>query len=346
MQEGKMKVLLLGGTGTLSTATLNCSLGKGYDVTIMNRGSNNDKLPKGIHVVIGDFERAEQLNHLFEKSSFDVIVDFLSRSPKDIERVYPIFQNKCTQYIFISSACVYRRAKEDFPIRENSPKPNNQWEYNIQKYQAELKLQELSKDGKCYYTIVRPYITYDNTRIPVGITPAYKYHKTFIERIKAGKPWFIWDEGTNIVTLTHTKDFAVGLVGLFLNPKSKNEDFHITSDFRYKQIEVVKLLFKKLGIPLNIINCTSSEFAQFLPEYKDMLIGDRALDAIFDNSKIKNAVPELKFQVSIECGIDAILENWEKHDHPLYDFKFEGRIDRMCDKLGYKTFFFYLSQCG
>lgn len=335
-----MKVLLLGGTGTLSTATLHCALMKGYEVSVMNRGSNNGILPRNVNPIIGDFQNVNLLYNLFRDSSFDVVVDFLSRTPKDIERVFPIFQDKCSQYIFISSACVYRRDKEDFPIREDAPKPNTQWGYNIAKYHAELKLQELSKYGKCYYTIVRPYITYDNNRIPLGITPAYKYHKTIIERIKAGKPWFVWDDGKSICTLTHTKDFAVGLVGLFLNPMSRNEDFHITSDFRYEQIEVIKLLFSKLGMPLKVKKCSALKMASLLPEYRGLLLGDRALDAVFDNSKIKIAVPELKFEISLENGIDEIIDNWNNQRHFQYDYKFEGRIDRMLSKIDCDTKFF------
>ena len=90
------------------------------------------------------------------------------------------------------------------------------------------------KDFKCYrggakssYTIVRPYITYNSERIPLGISPAYKFHKTVLERIKNGKPWFVWDDGKALTTLTYTEDFAVGMVGLFLNEKAKNEKYDV-----------------------------------------------------------------------------------------------------------------------
>ena len=45
-------VLLLGGTGTLSTAVLLRAKLKGYKITIMNRGSNNRKVPADVDVRI------------------------------------------------------------------------------------------------------------------------------------------------------------------------------------------------------------------------------------------------------------------------------------------------------
>lgn len=329
-------VLLLGGTGTLSTAVLRQALLKGYKITIMNRGSNNKNVPDGVEVVIGDFKNADNMRSKFAKATFDVVVDFLSRVPDDIERVFPIFKDRCQQYIFISSACVYRRAKCDFPIKESSPKPNKDWSYNTEKYESELKLQELAKDAKSYYTIIRPYITYNEERIPLGIAPSYRYHRTIIDRIKAGKPWFVWDDGKAITTVTYTADFAVGVVGLFLNDKAKNEDFHITSDYSYTQKEVVEMLFMKLNVSCNIVSIPTSKLSATLPEYKSMLIGDRALDAKFDNTKIKSAVPELHFKTSLSEGLDIIIKHW-KESKPQYDYQFEAQIDKMLYKNNVKA---------
>lgn len=326
-----MKVLLLGGTGTLSRAVLEEALKKNMEVSILNRGLHNNHLPKEVHIIKGDFYAPAKWRDLVIEENYDVVVDFLSRSSDDIERVYPIFKNHCKQYIFISSACVYRRSKEDFPIKETSPKPNIDWSYNTEKYESELKLRELAANATSFFSIVRPYITYNDERIPVGIAPAYKYHRMIIERLIAGKPWFVWDDGNSITTVTYVGDFAVGLVGLFLNEKARNEDFHITGDFSYTQNQIVEKLFSKLQVPINVVHIPASDIASILPEYKGQLLGDRALDAKFDNSKIKNAVPQLCFKTSLEQGLDYILANLVK-SKPQYDYVFEARIDRLISK--------------
>lgn len=333
-----MKVLLLGGTGTLSGAVLKEALNHKYTVTILNRGLHNKDIPQEVHCIKGDFYNTSTWKDLAGLQKFDVVIDFLSRKPSDIERVYPIFKNTCQQYIFISSACVYQRNTENFQIKETAPKPNADWDYNVEKYECELKLQELSKTAKSYYTIVRPYITYNDGRIPLGIAPAYKYHRMIIERIKSGKPWFVWDGGKNVTTVTYTEDFAEGVVGLFLNEKAKNEDFHITGDYTCTQLELAKLLFTKLKMPLNIVNIPSREIATVLPEYKGILLGDRAFNADFDNSKIKEAVPSLHFKTTISEGLDNVITHLG-NEKPLYDYQFEGRIDKLVNKYGFRSSF-------
>ena len=334
-----MNILLLGGTGTLSTAVLNQALSKGYKLTVMNRGKRKTYLPNGVESIICDFKDKNALVSSFKNKKYDVVVDFLSRVPSDMDRVYPVFCDKCEQYIFISSSCVYCRAEKDFPIREDSPKPNTDWNYNVEKYETEQRLIEMSKSCSSYYTIIRPYITYDDERIPLGIAPIYRYHRTIIERIKAGKPWFIWDNGQAITTVTHTSDFAVGVVGLFLNTKAKNEDFHITGDFYYRQDEIVKMLFSKLNMPCNSVSLSTEELSNKLPDYAETLKGDRSLNALFDNTKIKSAVPELSFLIDFDKGLDRILEYWNNCDSYYYDYEFDARIDRMLASKGAKCRF-------
>ena len=329
-------ILLLGGTGTLSTAVLKEALSKGYKATIMNRGSNNKNVPQNVEVVICNFKNRDEFASTFKDKKYDVVVDFLSRTKNDIETSFGVFKNSCTQFIFISSACVYQRPLSNTPITEKTPKPNTLWSYNVEKYECEQKLHEMACEAKAYYSIVRPYITYNAERIPLGLTPTYRNHRTIIERIKAGKPWFVWDDGQTITTVTYTRDFAVGVVGLFLNPKAVNEDFHVTSNFTYTQKELAEKLFQKLNIKANIVHIPSSVIGEKLPEFKGMLEGDRALNAIFDNSKIKDAVPELKFSTSLDEGLDEILDYWNNLSTYSYDYIFEAKIDKLIRSCGVK----------
>ena len=45
-----MRILLLGGTGTLSSDIMKLSLEKGYDVSILNRGNNNERVDNRVSI--------------------------------------------------------------------------------------------------------------------------------------------------------------------------------------------------------------------------------------------------------------------------------------------------------
>mgnify|MGYP002563610352 CR=1 FL=1 len=102
-----MKILLLGGTGTLSSEVLKCSILHRYSVSILNRGKNNVNVDKDVSVYISDLRFPKTVDAVLSKETFDVIVDFYSRTKENISSLFPILSKRCTQYIFISSACVY-----------------------------------------------------------------------------------------------------------------------------------------------------------------------------------------------------------------------------------------------
>lgn len=342
-------VLILGGTGTLSKTIAEEAFHLGFAVSVFNRGNHNDFLPEPINKIKGDFYDENSLSSAFLDKHYDVVIDFLSRKKSDIQRVFPIFATKCKQYVFISSCCVFRRSIEDFPIVETSPKPNEDWKYNVEKFEAENKITQLSKElNSCNYTIVRPYITYDEHRIPIAVAPNYAFHQTIIERIKRGKPMFVIDDGLTVSTVTYIEDFAKGVIGLLNNPKAYNEDFNVVGDFRYTHREILETLYKKIGIEPNIISVPRNIIAKYLPNYSEMVLGDRALNAVFDNSKLKNVVPGIQFEYDLNKGLDKVLEYYEKDEISAIDYQYDGQIDYMLRKTAKISSHYskYGSQCG
>lgn len=328
-------ILLIGGTGTLSTAVMKRTVMCGYNVYVLNRGNRNEMLLPSVIPLIADFYDAGSIRKAIEGLSFAVVVDFLSRKSQDVERTFPLFLN-VKQYILISSACVYRRFPEDGVLTENAPKPNNNWSYSIEKLQCEEVLMKLSKNYGINYTIVRPYITYDNRRIPFGLAPTYyTTHWTIAARILSGKPLFLWDDGMTRCTLTHVDDFAIGLVGLFENSQAYNEDFHIVSDKSQSWLDMLLLLYKTLDVKPNIIFIPTDYICRCLPEYRGMLLGDRSLNAEFDISKLKSAVPYFEPSVSLEDGLAEVIAYYRAHNFlDGIDYAWDGKIDRLISSYG------------
>lgn len=322
-------ILVLGGTGTLSLSIVTMLVENDSKVTVINRGSSNNLLPSCVNKIIANFATLSDSLTNEDLGSYDVVIDFLSRRKEDIERVFPIFAPICNQYIFISSCCVFNREKGDFPITENSPKPNLNWSYNVEKYEAEQSLISLAnKYRTAKYTIVRPYITYDKNRIPIAIAPDYKYHNTIIERIKQGKPMFVINDGSAITTVTYVDDFARAVVGLVGNKNAENEDFNVCGDYSYTHKEVLKELYHQLDVTPIIAEVPESKIFDTMPYTSDMIKGDRKLDAIFDNSKLKSDVCDLEFRCNLAQGLSEVLANYSKGNHYI-DYKYDALVDKL-----------------
>lgn len=325
-----MNILVLGGTGVLSTDIVDKYVSEGHDVYLITRGSNPIPDRPNIHSIIGNVRNLDSIYDTVSSLRYDLVLDFLSITKANLEYSFTKLAGLCENYVFISSACVFRRSMVDGIITEESPKPNSLLQYSINKYACEKYLQEEIGNSSTCWTIVRPYITYGETRIPVGIAPLAGYHWTIAGRILANKPFFLWDDGSNKCTLYHTKDFARTFYGMFGGGNFHAfEDYNLVGDSVTTWNDVLKTLYKLLGKEPNIIYIPTSELEKLLPEHSDYILGDRSLDAVFDNSKLKHACKEYCQSISLEEGIKRTIDHYKSHGYLKgIDYRYDARIDR------------------
>lgn len=328
-----MKVLLIGGTGVLSTDIRELLIKRNHEVYILNRGKNkNCSVSDEVKFIKGDIRQVEKLKEYFKDKYFDVVVDFLSYSEKDIKDTLEIFNNKCNQYIFISSATAYRKTEKGEKIKEDYELSNPNWKYAEGKKECEEYLKTNYEKNRQKYTVVRPYVTYSDTRIPFAIIPHDKQW-TLANRILNNKPIVLWDNGEATCTLTSTKDFAVGIVGLFGNPKAYNEAFHITTDYTLTWYEALQYIGKALGKKVIVANIPSKYIISIMPDLKGVLLGDKGLDREFDNTKIKSVVPEFDAQIKFEEGIKSTIDYYKNNKFmQSIDYGWDARIDNLIRK--------------
>ncbi len=331
-----MKVLLIGGTGILSTDVCLYALSKGMTVYCINRGLRKDKLPKGAHLIVANIRNQEDVLQKVAGLKFDVIVDFLSYTPKQLKQSLSVFSEKCDQYVFISTAVAYCKESEDDIITEDFSLGNDKWLYGKNKADCEALLKKACKSSGLSYTIVRPYVTYGDTRIPFGIT-SDKSSWSLANRILTGKPIVLWDSGKAICTLTHTRDFAVAMVGLFKNPCASCQAYHITSNERLTWKDVLEKIEAALNKRAVIIDMPTSKVESYMTEYRGILSGDKATNMRFDNSKICAAVPEFKANIDFKTGIQQTIDFFlSNRTARKIDYVWDGRLDRMIEKYSKK----------
>lgn len=329
-----MKLLVVGGTGVISYAVVCEALKKCIKVTCINRGiSMNQSLPSSVEHIKADYRQKDTLIEKLQGRTFDAVIDFLCMKESDIEYSLSLFKDFCRQYIFISSCAVYNKGKGDYVCTEDSELINPVWDYSINKVKCEKALMRLANDAGVTYTIVRPAVTYGDTRIPYGITPPYGYHGTIIQRMLHNKPIITWDNGETYTTITHVDDFAVGLVGLLGNLKAFNQAFHIVGDKHYHWKEVLETLGKILGVKPVFFNLTKEQYANEIPYRRGELLGGRGINQLLDNSKIKDAVPDFKTSISLKEGITRTVNYYQTHNYLKgIDWKFDADTDIIIKK--------------
>ena len=326
-----MKLMMIGGTGCLSTAVTAEAMRRGITVTMMNRGSR--KIPDGVELLKCDFKDSEAAVRLLAGRHFDAVIDFISYTERDLVYSYRTLCKHTDQYIFISSCAVYgpRIDGKTGPRTEDEPRGNINWWYSLGKYACETVLEDLYKVHGCPYTIVRPAVTYGDTRIPYGIVPPYGTHWTLIARALAGKPIITWNNAENGGNMMHVDDFAVGLVGLLGNKAAFGEAFNICGDERPTYSDVLAAIEAAIGKTVPRINIDCDFYGAELGGYKrEELLCARSGYGNCSNEKIKRAVPEFKCSISIKDGVLRTIEAYRNQNYQLgIDWLFDAETDRI-----------------
>ena len=328
-----MKILFIGGTGTISMAITRELARRNEDLFLLNRGNRKD-IPENVKIIIGDINDEKAIEEKLKGMEFDCVCEFIGFVPEHIERDYRLFKDKTKQYIFISSASAYNKPPRNYVITEGTSLGNPYWQYSRDKIACEDLLMKLYRENNFPVTIVRPSHTYDERSVPIGVE-GRKGSYQVLKRMLEGKPVIIQGDGTSLWTLTHNSDFAIGFAGLIGNPHTIGEVFQITSDESLTWNQIYETVAKTLGVELHPYH-VSSEFLASVSDYDytGSLIGDKACSVVFDNSKLKSVVPEYKphihFEQGVKIAIDNILSNPSLQKE---DPEFDEWCDRVIDTL-------------
>ena len=328
-----MKALFIGGTGTISTEVVKQALREGWDVTLLNRG--NRLAPQGARTLIGDIHDEKNVHEMIKDEQFDVVAQFIGYTVNDVERDIRLFQHKVRQYIFISTASAYQKPINTIPITEETPLGNPFWKYSRLKIEAERKLMQTYKKEGFPVTIVRPSHTYNEKKVPVCLH-GHKGNWQVLQRILNDKPILIPGDGTSLWTLTHSRDFAKGFVGLMGHKEAIGEAFHITTDECMTWNCIYDIIARALNKPLKVLHVATDFLVEHenIYDFKGTLLGDKIHCGVFDNSKIRKWVPTFECSTSMETGLKEavhyMLEHQETH---MPDFDFDNWCDGIIEKL-------------
>lgn len=327
-----MKILLIGGTGVLSTAVTNEALKQGMSVTMINRGNRMKYVPKGAELIKADKNDKETIKAKLGDRKFDAVMDFLCMSDADTTKSFNFYSHYTKQYFFISSCAVYNSSLGGV-LSEDSEKVLEVWPYSVNKWASEEHLMKLAAGTDVKYTVIRPAVTYGDTRIPYGISPMYGYHWTLVARIMSGKPIIRWNGGINRGNMMRVEDFAVGAVGLIGNPKAYNEAFNICGDETPSFNEVLDVLAELTGKKIITVDVTSEFYAENLPERAGEILGGRSIDARCSNEKVKSVVPAFHQTISLKDGIRMTYEAYKRDNYERgIDWAFDADCDRIIRK--------------
>jgi len=326
-----MKVLIIGGTGTISSAVTERCLKNNITPVLLNRG--NHPAGKDIETITADINDEDAAKQALGNRTFDVVAEFNGFKPEQAERDIRLFTGKTDQYIFISSASAYQKPLIDFPITEKTPLVNPYWDYSRNKAACEDVLFKAYRENGFPVTVVRPSHTFNEKKVPVSLHGKNGSYQV-VKRISEGRKVIIPGDGTTRWTLTFSTDFAKGFTGLFGKKEALGEAYHITSDESMTWNVIYETIAEALGKKLSPVHI-STDFLIACGrksgyDFAGNLLGDKAASVSFDNTKIKAICPEFVCTVSMKEGITRAVEYVMSHKERQTE---DPEFDSWCDRI-------------
>ncbi len=322
-----MKVLFIGGTGIISSACSQLAVERGIRLYLLNRGQTSRPVPREAELLPADIRDVAAVQKSLGHESFDSVVNWINFTPEHIERDLKLFRDRTAQYIFISSASAYQTPPQSLPVTESTPLGNPFWKYSQAKIACEERLMRAYSEEQFPVTIVRPSHTYDCTLLPMH--GGY----TIVNRMRQGKKVIVHGDGSSLWVLTHHRDFARGFIGLLGKKQAVGQAFHITSDELLTWNQIFEIVARAAGTSAQIVHIPSEIIARFDPEWGASLLGDKTHSMIFDNTKIKQLVPDFTATIPFTRGAAEIIR-WYDGDpsRRVIDHKLNQLLDEMIER--------------
>jgi 2'-hydroxyisoflavone reductase len=135
-----MRLLVLGGTEFAGRAVVEAALGRGWEVTVLNRGRQGP-VP-GARSLTGDRTAPGGLAALAD-GEWDAVVDTWSAAPRAVHEAARLLRGRAGRYVYVSSCSVYAWAPpagygEDAPLVQGAAPDAEQSDYTRDKRGGEL----------------------------------------------------------------------------------------------------------------------------------------------------------------------------------------------------------------
>jgi nucleoside-diphosphate-sugar epimerase len=315
-----MRILLVGGTGLISSEVSRLALAEGHEVTLVNRGQSLLPSAPGAHIIHADATDAEALRSALRGprlrgERFDAVIQFIAYGPEQVLADLETFRRLTDRYVLIATSAAYRKFDRLRPLTEDVPLENAYWEYARKKIECE---EALRASSDVPWTIVRPAHTYGPSKIP-GFTGVSRHPWTLVDRIRRGADIILPGDGTSLWTITHARDVAAGILGLLETADAVGEAVHITSSEALTWRAIHEAIGDAAGVSRDALGeqfvCAPSDaLVAAAPSQAGSIYGDKMHPAVYDTSKLRSLVPGWEPRVAFADGVAEAVEFFEANE--------------------------------
>jgi len=306
-----MKVLIVGGTGLISTGIVKALLARGTEITVFNRGQTDDRLGHAVKHLAGDrndfaaFEAA-----IAAAGAWDVVIDMICFRPDQAESVVRALAGRCGHFIFCSTVCTYGNTQTVLRTLETTPQVPVSV-YGRDKVACEQVFLRAHADKKMPVTIFRPSHTYG----PGGnVINNIGWEATYIDRLRQGRPIVVSGDGHGLWQSAYSEDVGMGFAHAAGQPVCFGQAYNITGDEIMTWDEYTQRTAAAIGAPPpRLVHIpTDLLLAIDRPRYNALEEIFR-FHGVYSSDKLKRDVPEYRSAMPYAEGVRRTVAWMDQH---------------------------------
>jgi nucleoside-diphosphate-sugar epimerase len=319
------RALVIGGTLFIGRALVDQLLARGDDVVIMHRGKGT---PFGARVreIQCDRNDVAAVSTALNGSRFDVVYDNVydwqrgtSADQVSAAAVAAASDGRC-RYIFTSSMAVYGEGGE---YDEAAPlvAPGYPNPYSAQKAASERALFELHRRNGIRVTTLRPAFIY-------GPHNPFDREAFFWDRVRAGRPIIVPDDGLRPMQWVHVRDVARAAVLAANDERAVGRAYNLASYPPITQMAYVQLLATVAGMPAKLVHVRREDIQRLggqlfaPPFYFGVYLDIPAITVRADRARV-----ELGLDLTpLEEGLRETYRWYQQQERPKPDVAWEDSV--------------------
>ncbi len=305
-----MKVLLVGGTGVISSGIVKQLVEDGHDPVVLSRGSRKPSRDGVATLVADKGDRAAFVKQM-QDQRFDAVIDMISFNSDDVQTTIEAFEGRADHIVVCSTIAAYKRPYASLPVREDAESlwddPDFGYAYN--KAQMEKTAMAAWTERQVPITLIRPSLTFGVGGANLG---TLRQNYGIVDRIRRGRPLVLFGDACQGFSFTFVPDLARAFVGVLGKSAAFGQAYHATSEEPTIWKDFYLTFGRLLGKEVELAYIPSAYLKDAKPELFAHLNLEKTYDGLFSNDKLRSIIPGFRAQITLEEGLRDMLTWWEE----------------------------------
>jgi nucleoside-diphosphate-sugar epimerase len=299
-----MRVLVIGGTGFLSSAIVKELQAAGHAVSVFTRGQR--PVPAGVTAMVGDRKDYAAFKETLSRHTFDAVIDCIGYVPEDAQSDVETFAGRVGHFIFISTDFTYGGEPRRLPLKEETAPTEAYNDYGRNKVKCERILRQAWQDAQFPVTILRPpHIMGAGSHLGTGSLRGRD--PMLLDSIKQGVPVIVLDEGALLIQPVVHTDVGRACAAALGKSQTFGQIYNMAGNDIVTTKEYYQIVGACLGCPVTFVSLPSSVYVEAFPDRRPF-----AQHRVYDISKLVRDVgytPQITVREAIQEMVDWLQAN-------------------------------------